>query len=92
MFLTFPTLGSTFQASRGTKEGLRRSVGDRIEDSQSAYPRYVAQDVVDLQIHLTRRLLHMQGVFRSHLQQTAAMPPQTAYDADDIGWWEAGPQ
>jgi hypothetical protein len=65
---------------------------DRIEDSESAYPRYVAQYVVDLQIHLTQRLLHMQGVFGSHLQQTAAMPPQTAYGADSIGWAEAGPQ
>src|SRR5260370_41372443 len=52
----------------------------------------VAEQMVELQVHLTERCLHVQNVLRSHLQQAATVPPQGTNGTDRFWWPEAGPQ
>src|SRR5260370_31015787 len=52
----------------------------------------VAEQVVELQVHLTERFLHVQNVLRSHLQKAATVPPQGTNGTDRFWWPEAGPQ
>jgi hypothetical protein len=48
--------------------------------------------MVELQVHLAERFLHVQDVLGCHLQQAATVPPQGCECADRIGWPEVGPQ
>jgi len=45
------------------------------EDLEAANLGDVVQHAMNLKIHLIERLLHMQDVLCSHLDQAAAMPP-----------------
>ena len=44
--------------------------------------KYQPEQVVDLQVHLIQRLLDMHDVLSRHLDQAAAMPPESPYSAD----------
>lgn len=48
--------------------------------------------MVELQVHLTERLLHVQNVLGRRLQQAATVPPKGTDGTDPTGWLEAGPQ
>jgi len=48
--------------------------------------------MVELQVHLAKRLLHVQNVLGCHLPQAATVPPQGTKGTDRIGGPEAGPQ
>ena len=65
---------------------------DRIQNRLPAGSGNVAQYVMDLQVHLAERLLHMQDVLGGHLQQASPMSPKRTYCTDVHGWAEAGPQ
>ena len=65
---------------------------DRIQNRLPTGSGEVAQYVVNLQVHLAKRLLHMQDVLGGHLQQTGSMPPKGTHRTDVHGWAEAGPQ
>src|ERR1700719_1383214 len=65
---------------------------DRVQNRLPTGSGDVAQYVVDLQVHLAERLLHMQDVLGGHLQQTGSMPPKGTHRADLHGWAEAGSQ
>src|SRR5688572_30732113 len=51
---------------------------NRIEDRQATEACDVAQHMVHLYIHLVKRLLDVQYVFGSHLEQALTMTPQCA--------------
>src|SRR5215470_4309972 len=55
-----------------------------IQNSLAADPGDIAQNVMDLDVHLAERLLHVHDVLGSHLQQTTAMTPQRPDGADFI--------
>ena len=50
-----------------------------------------AKHMVELQVHLTERLLHVQNVLGRDLQQAATVPPKGTDGTDRTGWLEAGP-
>jgi len=51
--------------------------------------REVAQNVVNLQVHLAKRFLHMQDVLGGHLQQTCSMSPEERTAQIVHAWAEA---
>ena len=59
---------------------------DGINDSQAGLSRDVADHVVQLQIHLVQRFLHVVDVSRSHLYQTFPVPQQCTHGADFLLW------
>ena len=50
------------------------------------------ENMVEVQVHLNRRLLQVQNLLRSHLQQAAAVPPEGTNGTDPIEWPEGCPQ
>src|ERR1700733_388934 len=65
---------------------------NRIENAQPAQTGNLGQHAVDLQIHLIQRLLDMHDMFSRHLDQAAAMPPESTHGADHVRRPEAGSQ
>ncbi len=65
---------------------------DRIHDAKAGKPRDVANNVVDLQIHLIQRLLHPQYMSRRRLNETVPMTHQRPKYADLIRRPEGRPQ
>ena len=72
--------GIAFAREDGIENGLATDSGD------------VAKHMVELEVHLAERLLHVQNVLGGHLQQAATMPPQGTKGTDRLGWPEACPQ
>src|SRR5271166_2871592 len=73
-------------------DGIALAREDGIENRLATGSGDVAEHMVELQVHLTERLLHVQNVLRRHLQQAATVPPQSTKGTDRLGWPEAGPQ
>src|SRR5882672_1988397 len=65
---------------------------NRIQNRLPTGSREVAQNVVNLQVHLAKRFLHMQDVLGGHLQQTCSMSPEGTHRTDVHAWAEAGSQ
>src|SRR6266404_4054388 len=65
---------------------------DGIENRLATGSGDVAEHMMELQVHLTERLLHVQNVLGCHLEQAAAVPPQGTNGTDRIRWTEACPQ
>jgi hypothetical protein len=55
---------------------------DSLDNGKSGLSRDVADDVMQLQVHLIQRLLHVVDVGRRHLHQAFAVPEQGSYRAD----------
>src|SRR5882724_8974406 len=73
-------------------DGIALAREDRIENRLATGSGDVAEHMVELQVHLAERLLHVQNVLGSHLQQAATVPPQGTKGTDRIRWPEARPQ
>jgi hypothetical protein len=73
-------------------DGIALAREDGIENSLATGSGDVAEHMMELQVHLPERLLHVQDVLGCRLQQAATVPPQGANGADRIGWPEACPQ
>jgi hypothetical protein len=73
-------------------ECLANRQEDGIENGLATGSGDFAEHMVELQVHLAERLLHVQNVLGGHLQQTAAVPPQGTKGTDRLGWPEACPQ
>src|SRR5271157_2188386 len=73
-------------------DGIALARKDRIKNRLSTGSGDVAEHMVELQVHLAERLLHVQDVLGSHLQQAATVPPQGTKGTDRLGWPEARPQ
>src|SRR3984893_1377257 len=73
-------------------DGIALAREDGIENRLATGSGDVAEYMVELQVHLTERLLHVQNVLRSHLHPTATLPPQGTNGADRLGWPKASPQ
>jgi hypothetical protein len=52
---------------------------DRSQDGQPTGIRYVAQHVMNLQVHQAARLLYVLRVFGGHLEQAAAVSSESAH-------------
>ena len=65
---------------------------DGIENRLATGSGDIAEHMVELQVHLTERLLHVQDVLGCHLEKAATVPPQGTNGTDRIGWTEACPQ
>jgi hypothetical protein len=72
-----PFAGTSDRAMAKSCEFSRISFAGQngIQYSHSAQAGDVAQDVVQLQIHLAEGLLHMYGVFSRHLNKALPMSP-----------------
>jgi len=55
---------------------------DRVDDGEPGLPRDVTDDVMQLQVHLIQRLLHVVDVGRRHLHETLAVAEQRPDRAD----------
>src|SRR5713226_3417592 len=73
-------------------DGIALAREDGIENRLATGSGDVAEHMVELHVHLTERLLHVQNVLGGHLQQAATVPPQGTKGTDRIGWPEARSQ
>jgi hypothetical protein len=82
--------------ARVAKFGQRRGValaGEyRVENGKARRARYVADHVVNLQIHLRERLMKMLDMLRSHLHQWLPVPQDRTHGTDLIFRPEGGAQ
>jgi len=65
-----------FVAKLGQFVGIAFAGQNGVYDCQACYSRDVADDMVQLQVHLVQRLLHVLDVGRCHLHQALPMPQQ----------------
>src|SRR5271166_2958316 len=73
-------------------DGVALPREDGIENGLATGSGDVAEHMVELQVHLAERLLHVQNVLGGHLQQAATVPPQGTNSTDRLGWPKACPQ
>lgn len=76
----------------GQHVGVPLAGEDRVEDGQAGDPGQVAQDVVELEVHLGERLLHVLGVGGGQLDQAVAMAQEGPHGTDRLRRAEGGPQ
>jgi hypothetical protein len=77
----------TLMAEPSERERVALPCKNRIENAQSAQAGNLGQHAMDLQVHLIQRLLDMHDVLSRHLDQAAAVPPESAYSTDHA--WRA---
>src|SRR5271165_455092 len=73
-------------------DGIALAREDGIEYGLATGSSDVAEHMVELQVHLAERLLHVQNVLGCHLQQAAGVPPQGTKGTDRLGRPETCPQ
>ena len=69
------------EASQG--QGISFTSEDCVQYPEATQSGDVVQDTVNLEIHLIKRLLHVQHMLYRHLDQTAAVPPERANSGDE---------
>lgn len=69
--------------------GVALTCEDGVEDGESRDPGNVADDVMEMEIHLVEGFLHALDVGRGHLNQAVAMPKKGTQDAGLIGGTES---
>jgi hypothetical protein len=82
----------SFLAQGGQPDRIALSVHDGLDDGHAAQPSDVGEHVVDLQIHLGERFVHVLDVDRGAFDQAGAMAAQGADGADLAVWPERSPQ
>ncbi len=65
---------------------------NRVEDRQARDPREVAEDVVELEVHLGEGLLHVLGVRGCQLNQGVPVPEEGPHGTDRLRRAEGPPQ
>ena len=76
----------------GQRLGVPLAGEDRVEDGQARDAGDVAEDMVELEVHLGEGLLDMLGVGGGQLDQGVAVPEEGADGADRLRRAEGGPQ
>ena len=72
--------------------GIALSRQDRVEDRQPGCPRQVADDMVQLKVHLIEGFVHMLHVGARHLHEVVSVSQDGAHLADRLGRAEGGAQ
>src|SRR5690348_13720546 len=62
--------------------GITLTRQDGVDNGQTGGPGDVADDVMNLKVHLIKCLLHMLQMNRGHLDQAVAMAPERAEGTD----------
>ena len=66
--------------------GSRSPVKNGIEDGYAAYSRDIADDMVQLQVHLIQRLLNTLRISTRRLHQAVPMPEQGTQCTNLLSW------
>ena len=82
-----PPVGQIGQACR-----VPLTVQDGVGNGQAGYSGQVGDSVMQMDVHLIERLLHVQHAPRSGLDQVVAMTQQGAHRTDLVSGSERGPQ
>jgi hypothetical protein len=73
-------------AKAGKLERVPLSVDNRIEDGDATYPGDIADDMVQLQVHLIQCLLNALRIRACCLHQAVTMPQQGTQSTDLLRW------